>query len=337
MQEGIAVSVIMAAYNAEAHIKASIESILNQTFKDFELIIIDDCSTDNTYQIITSYQDKRIRLYRNEVNVGLTVNLNKGIDLSNGKYIARMDSDDISLPSRFQLQYRFMEEHPDVGVCGTWLEVFGDYSAIVKYKTTHREIALQFLYECHIVHPTVIMRKEVMIKNNILYNPQFVTAQDYDLFIRMSRVTKLANIPEALVHYRVHSESISTKKRELQLQNRNKIIANQFLQMGVTVTDKELDRFILFCNSKFDFDFESICRIEELLLRMIKANEKSRYLDDASLKEFLCDKWFHTCYNSAYLGIKFYRKYFSSELSNYQPTDLLTRAKFLIKSLLHKK
>src|SRR5205085_1689219 len=124
------------------------------------------------------------KLFRNDVNAGLTVNLNKAIGLAKGKYLLRMDADDISLPNRFELQYKFMEAHPEVGICGTWYEVFGKDTIVAKYKTHHQEIALQFLYECHVCHPTIIMRKDVLVNNNLLYDPSYVAAQDYDLMSR---------------------------------------------------------------------------------------------------------------------------------------------------------
>src|SRR5207248_3185621 len=128
--------------------------------------------------------------------------------------------------------YKFMEAHPEVGICGTWYEVFGNDTVVAKYKTTHREIALQFLYECHVCHPTIIIRKEALLKNNLLYNPDFIAAQDYDLMSRLARVADLANIPEVLLKYRWHPESVSSKKKELQDSNKNKIILNQLRAIG---------------------------------------------------------------------------------------------------------
>lgn len=337
MEENVAISVIMPVYNAELYIKECMDSILNQTLDNFELIIIDDCSIDNTNQIISSYQDRRIKFFRNEINLGLTLNLNKAINISCGKYIVRMDSDDICMPSRFEVQYRFMETHPDVGLCGTWLEVFGDRQAILKYKTFHEEIILRFLYECHLVHPTVIIRKKIMTENNIYYDPLFFAAQDYDIFSKLASVCKLANIPEILLKYRSHSESVTSKRSKVQFLNSSKIIFDQFLSIGIKLNNDEINSFVMFCNSKFNFDFNTICNIEELLIRIIRANEYSQYLNPEFLKLFLCDKWFHTCYNSTYFGLKIYEKYFTSYLYNYQKIVVITRVKFFIKCLFRKK
>ena len=337
MQESLPLSVIMSVFNAEAFIKDSVESILGQSMRDFEVIIIDDASNDNTWQLLQSYRDERIKLFRNEVNTGLTVNLNKAIGLASGKYLVRMDADDISLPGRFDAQYRFMEKHPEVAICGTWYQVFGKDEVIAKYQPGHREIALQFLYECHVCHPTIIMRKKVLVKNNLFYNPEFITAQDYDLMSRVARVAKLANIPEVLLKYRWHAESISTRKRELQQANKHRVIANQFAEMGSKLSAQEIDLFVSFCNGRFSLDEETISKLEDVLLRIINANRRTHYLPESDLQSFLAEKWFHTCYNSSNLGLNIYRKYLASEMYAYRTLGFGERIKFFFKSLLRKK
>ena len=134
------VTVLMPVYNGEKYLKEAIESILNQTFKDFEFLIINDGSTDNSVKIIQSFNDLRIRLIHNESNIGLIKTLNKGLKLSNGKYIARMDCDDVSLPKRLSVQINFMEKHPEIGVCGSWVKIIGlEQKFINKYPQKHEE------------------------------------------------------------------------------------------------------------------------------------------------------------------------------------------------------
>ena len=125
------ISVVMPAYNAEKYITEAIDSILFQTFKDFEFIIINDASTDSTKDIIESYKDPRIKLVNNEQNKGVAKSLNIGISVACGKYIARMDADDIALPERFQKQFDFMEQHPNIDVCGSWAKKTGNENEII--------------------------------------------------------------------------------------------------------------------------------------------------------------------------------------------------------------
>ena len=156
------VSVLMPAYNSEKYLGEAIDSILNQTFTDFEFIIINDGSKDNTAKIVEEYakKDKRIRFIDNKKNQGIVGVLNEGIDLCRGKYIARMDSDDISLPTRFEKEIEYMEEHPECGVLGTWYEIFGKLNGPVQQP--ERIKILNLLNEDHVGHPTVFIRKSVI-------------------------------------------------------------------------------------------------------------------------------------------------------------------------------
>ena len=150
------VTVLMPVYNAEQYLREAIGSILHQTFTDFEFIIINDGSTDRSEEIIKSYTDTRIRYYKNESNLKLIATLNKGFDLAGGKYIARMDADDISLPNRLQLQFELMEKNPEVGLCGTWFENFTEEepTGVAKYSPDHETICFTHLYQIHLSHGT---------------------------------------------------------------------------------------------------------------------------------------------------------------------------------------
>ena len=140
-----AVSVLMPVYNVEKYIGEAIESILNQTFNDFEFIIIDDASTDNTVSVIEKFSDNRIKLIRNETNIKLAASLNKGLRIAQGKYIARMDGDDISLPHRFQKLYEFLENNPSVDICGSAMRVFGNEETVWEYSSDDKEIKAEEL------------------------------------------------------------------------------------------------------------------------------------------------------------------------------------------------
>lgn len=157
------VSVLMPTYNAEKYLKEAIDSILNQTFTDFEFLIIDDNSKDKTKKIIGKYNDKRIKLIKGPQK-GLAAALNCGIKKAQGKYIARMDADDISLPARFEKQVNYLEAHPEITVLGTWQEHFGRWNFIHKAKATHEECKAELLFNCDLCHSTLMFRKEDFTK-----------------------------------------------------------------------------------------------------------------------------------------------------------------------------
>lgn len=218
------ISVIMPAYNAEKYIAEAINSILTQTFNDFEFIIINDASTDSTKEIIESYKDLRIKFINNEQNQGVAKSLNIGLAAARGKYIARMDADDISLPQRFQTQFDFMEQNPDIGICGSWAQNFGERDDVIKTYQTHEEIRDATFFYCPMNHPSVIFRNN----NSILYSENFTSTQDYELWCREIDNLNFANIPEVLLLYRRHSGQTNGKKQndianDIRLKNVKKI------------------------------------------------------------------------------------------------------------------
>lgn len=206
------VSVILPVYNGEKYLEEAIESILNQTVKDFEFIIINDGSTDSSEEIILSYTDKRIKYFRHE-NIGLAATLNKGIELSEGIYIARQDQDDISLPKRLEKQITFMENNPSVGLLGAWAKIIDENNNKrgSHRHPTHDKLLKNFLlFNNPFVHSSVIIRKNVLMKTGFYTtNPDRQPPEDYELWSRISRVAEIANIPLELICYREVQTSMS--------------------------------------------------------------------------------------------------------------------------------
>lgn len=217
------ISVLMPAYNAEKYIREAIESILNQTFKDFEFIIIDDCSTDKTLEIIQEYanKDSRIIVLKNEKNLKLSLTLNKGIDFCNSKYIARMDADDYSYPDRLEKQFNFMENNPEVGISGGSMNVCDQFLNIKftrKYNLIDQEVRKYIFRYSPFSHPLVIIKKDVFAKVG-KYNTDFNPAEDYELYFRIGEIYKFGNLKDTLLKYRIVEKSMTTgatKKMELQ-------------------------------------------------------------------------------------------------------------------------
>ena len=226
--KGPLVTVLMSVYNGEEHLSEAIESVLDQTYKYFEFIIIDDGSTDRTLEVINGFKDKRIRTIRNKKNIGLTKSLNIGIKCSRGKYIARMDADDISLPRRLEKQVLFMKKNPEICVCGTfWKIILRDKSFEFKPPTAHEAIKAGLFFGNLIVHSSAMLNADIIRSKNLFYDENYTTSQDYELWNRISQNYKLANISEFLLHLRIDgADRISTITNREQLINDFCVVKN---------------------------------------------------------------------------------------------------------------
>lgn len=196
------VSVVMPVFNAERFVGEALQSILNQTYTKFEFIIIDDGSKDNSLAIIKKYADPRIRLIALDKNEGIVHALNTGLKLANGKYIARMDADDISLPNRLALQVAFMERYADVGLLGTQHVAINGRAR--SFPLEHTDLVWYMLNASPLVHSSVMLRVEVLKQYSLCYDKAFEFAEDLELWTRMSKVTQVANLPQRLIKYRYH-------------------------------------------------------------------------------------------------------------------------------------
>ncbi len=215
------ISVIMAVYNGEKYLKEAVESILNQTFRDFEFLIVDDGSTDETLKILEEYgeRDERIRVIRNSENIGLTKSLNKAIKLAKGKYIARMDADDVSLPERLEKQLAFMEKNPEVGLLGTACYEINSKGEIVGDKfhpSSDKELKKTLIKRNPFSHPSVMLRREVFDRVG-LYQESIPLAQDHELWFRVVRDYKAANLLFPLVMRRYSPNAISVARENEQI------------------------------------------------------------------------------------------------------------------------
>jgi glycosyltransferase involved in cell wall biosynthesis len=219
------VTVLMPVYNEERYVSEAIESILTQTFTNFEFIIIDDGSTDGTPAILTEYarQDPRIIILRNETNQGLIAALNRGLEAARGQYIARMDADDVSLPERLARQVAYLDQHPEVGVLGTNVAYIDAEGRLLnegrpKDPQPLSPAMLQWLllWRCAIYHPTVMLRQSILAETGLAYDPAFRHAEDRDLWTRLAPYTIIASLPEVLVYYRVLSTSVCRVHRQEQ-------------------------------------------------------------------------------------------------------------------------
>lgn len=244
-----AISIIMPVYNGGKYLIEAVDSILNQTFSDFELIIIEDASSDLSYSILKKYKDSRIILIRNNENLGITKSLNRGLNKAKGKYIARMDADDVSLPNRLKRQFEVLEENPNIGVVGTFAKSIDENGIELNLMNLPKDdidIKSCLFWGNQIIHPSVMIRKEVLISNNIKYDETFNSSQDYKLWIDLMDKTSFHNLPEMHLKYRILESGITkqTNKNVLHKTNTLKKIYNTiFVNNGIVLNEDELELY----------------------------------------------------------------------------------------------
>ena len=282
------ISVIMPVYNGEKYLKESIDSILNQTFSDFEFIIINDGSIDNTKKIINDYKDKRIVYIENEKNSGIVTTLNKGLNYASGKYIARMDADDISLPTRFEKQIKYMEENNDVDILGTAIELFGKNitpnSRI--FSKSFENIKCDLLISCALAHPTVMIRKSILEIENYKYNSNYEKLEDYELWFQISKKYKIETLEEILLRYRIHSNQITQNYSEEYLERFKSFKKEQLNFFIKDFNSEELDIFCSLCLGTIEVNEMNINLLLNLFDKIISHNNSSKYFNIIILKKY---------------------------------------------------
>ena len=286
-------SVIMPVYNAEKFLKESISSILNQTFTDFELLIGDDGSTDHSSEIIHSFIDDRIIVIRNEKNQGIPSILNKLIAACRNEYIARQDSDDISLPERFEKQVDFLDTHPDVGLCGTNITYFGSKKNQHFMPLQDENIKVYMLVNNPIHHPTIMFRKSCLPK---LYDLSLAVSEDYAMCYELSKNAKLANLPDSLLKYRWHDSNISITKKKMMVENANAVRATIFEEtLHYQIKEKETQILNQVVAQRLN-SFADLGFFEKFLLKIHAKNKETAYYNEKALQRRIFRLWCSACF-----------------------------------------
>lgn len=326
------VTVLMPVYNAEAYLREAMDSILAQTFTNFEFLIIDDGSTDGSAGIVRSYADRRIRLVQNERNLRLAATLNRGLGLARGEYVARMDADDISLPERLARQVAFMDAHPTVGISGTWAAAFGEARFSMPNPTDSERIRAKLLFDSALVHPVVILRPALLARHGLAYRDLY-PIDDYDLWQRAARAFPLANLPETLLRYRVTGGSAfhAADAGRAALYRRLDESALAFLGIDPTPAELTIHHFLRRPTEDRTDDAEA------WLLKLRVANIDARYYNPAAFREALRERWFLVCYLLPGGGLGRWRRYVRSPLYERRdiaaPAHLKVLLKFLVQRL----
>ncbi|KEO72596.1 glycosyltransferase family 2 protein [Anditalea andensis] len=330
------VTVLMPVYNGEKYLKEAIDSILNQTFSDFDFLIINDASNDQTEDIILSYHDERIKYLKNEENIKVTATLNRGLSLIETKYIARMDADDISLPHRLATQVHLMEERNDISLCGSGRYTFfsSNEKAEEEVVTIYEEnkLLIHSLFNTSISHPSVMMRTSILHKYQIRYNTNYIYAQDKAMWLDLARYGKIFNIKEPLIKYRLHADQVSTKHQSISRNNSVKISQLAFSDMGVEISDEELMALMLLCYPQSCGSLKNLFIAGRLVERILKRLKNNPLIDYSYLRSFLVNRLTRIIVYSSELGIPIL--FFI--MSNRRLTLLKFGKKFYIKTFTKK-
>jgi len=273
----------MPCYNVEKYVAEAIESILNQTFTDFELIILDDCSTDKTAEIVKKYSDERIVYYKNEQNLGLVDTLNVGLKLAKGEFIARMDGDDISLPARLEKQVRFLDENPDTILCSVGMELFGMENTVWIRENNPEDVKITMMLYSPILHASSVFRKKVFLDNNLIYRTEAFPAEDYDLWSRAVFFGKMVNIPEVLYKYRIHG--IQVTKINPQKEKKTCQVRQNYIERALpALNKKDIEFFVNKIVSDKLSSKDEIFKAKTVILHFIEANKNSMFFSQKRLE-----------------------------------------------------
>lgn len=279
----------MPVFNCAGFIADAVTSILDQTYADFEFMIIDDCSTDDTCAIVERYDDKRITLIKKETHSGLINSLNLGLSMAKGEYIARMDGDDISYKTRFEKQVAFLNQNQNIALCGTWYR-FMHSPDILEYPVSNGDIKIALLDYCCFSHPTMMIRNSFIKKHKFSFDAAFISCEDYDMWTKMAPIGELANIPECLLTYRLHANQITAKDQFNQVKNSNlcRVRMMCYPLKKVTEFDKEICTIIV--EKKAAKDILALKKTLYWLDGLSSANQETSFYPQAQLDNYIFNK-----------------------------------------------
>lgn len=275
------VSVIMSTYNTnDEFLKSSINSILNQSYTNFEFIIVCDGSMRDI-EIINKYNDNRIKIIKHDKNMGLPYSLNEAIKIAKGKYIARMDSDDISLSNRFEKQVKFLEKHKDIDICSMFVKFIGDANNVNIFPFTNDKlIKIHLLFFNIITHPLVMIRKEFLLDNNIHYNEEYKYSQDYELWSQCINKGRFAIIPRIGLYYRIHNKQITIEKKNEQFEFFKKIVKNNLKSFKNINIEENIENIVLLFSTKENVNINKLIVLSKFVDQIVNENTvyKEKYL-----------------------------------------------------------
>ena len=295
------ISVVLPVYNAEQYVKDTIKSILVQSYQNFELIIINDGSTDNSEEYIVQFKDTRIKYIKNEKNLKLIQTLNLGLSLAKGKYIARIDADDIALPNRFEKQIDFLENNMEYGIVGSFAKTFGSEKIKLTFVEEDLDIRYALLTHNPFVHSSVMIRNQILIKNKLSFDLNQLHVEDYDLWIKILKYSKGKILPDILIKYRIHESQISVVHNNIQEINTKKTqkdyltsLLPEFKEVDLLFDifhnqKRTISDVILFLSNIKSISLENINSLNKKLTKTLIKNAKNKIIsaEKITFKELL--------------------------------------------------
>lgn len=333
------ITVLMPVYNCELYIREAVDSILNQTYTDFEFLIIDDASSDETVKILKSYCDPRIQIIEKQINTGYTNSLNQGLKLAKGEYIARMDGDDISLPERFAKQVSLLDRNPEVIMCGTSYSIIG-VNDVFLLPESHQEIKVNLLAGNCIVHPSVMLRNNMIVANNIIYDQQMEPAEDYDLWVRLLLIGKLHNLQQCLLCYRVHDSQVSSTRNKQQVQVAKNVRLKLLCSLENSISQIQKNIYLKYIDGEQELTFDEFAILVDLKMKLVNANINGFFNIDGfksywiQIESNFNSYYFKNTTSHSVLILKQYLSIFTKLDSRLKPIEII---KLVVKSLLNHK
>ena len=284
------VSILMPVYNVAAYLREAMDSMLAQTCTDFELIVLDDCSPDNSAEILDTYTDERIVRYRGEKNVGLSNVLNIGMQLARGEYIARMDSDDLSTPERLAVQVAYLDTHPEIDLCSCGMELFGAKQETWVRENNPEDVKITALFHSPILHASSVWRRASFERVGLRFQQEMVPAEDYDMWTRaMAAGLKLVNIPQVMYKYRIHPSQV-TMQTDRTAKKDKEVKAKYLTNIFSAELAEKID--LLPAQRK-----EDLPRVKQSVVAILEANKKRGFFAQTHLEKRLWNYYYRNVVN----------------------------------------
>jgi glycosyltransferase involved in cell wall biosynthesis len=311
------ISIVMPVYNSEKFVAESIQSLLDQTYGNFELMIVDDGSTDATGDIIAGFKDSRIKVLKNDKNRGIVYSRNRGLAEISGEYYAPFDSDDVASKDKFEKQVDFLDNHPEYALIGSWSRLMDEKGHLHhrhwKLDAKPEMIPSIMLFRNYFVHSSVLIRRQMMGK--IRYLPGYDIGEDYILLAQLAFKHPVYNYPEFLTNYRIHSNSAmrSDDRRMFELDIR--VYRYLFSLLEIKLSDSDLNCIFVLKEKNRIKDIEMLRQVHDLLIRILRRNMELNFFSHAHLQKTVANRWLKACYLAKNQHLKMFTKLVSSPLT----------------------
>lgn len=297
-------SFLVPAYNADQYIIETLNSLSNQTYTDFNILVIDDGSSDSTLSLLLEYDDDRLYVLKNEKNIRLVATLNKGLDVLTSKYIIRMDADDLITYNRLEKLISFMEKNPQVDICGSALQYIGKRRDVIRFKEKNEEIKASIPFHSIMPHATVIFKTSHLEKFGIRYSERHIHMEDADLWFRIHEFTHFSNISEVLYFYRWEGQNITQKTVNTRFERELVYFSNVYSKLGIPVTKEQIANWIKKNTSK-KLKRKSISNSLKFLQQIDRWNDKKHYFEKEVLNKKIMEEkqlLFHKACDSGFIA-----------------------------------